>query len=39
MKTYEMRENWSKIKGHIYKITTTPAANNLILQDFVPNKS
>ena len=28
-----------KIKGYIYKITTTPAAKHLILQDLVPNKS
>ena len=28
-----------KIKGYIYKITTTPAAKYLILQDLVPNKS
>ena len=28
-----------KIKGYIYKIATTPAANYLILQDLVPNKS
>ena len=34
-----MRENWLKNKGYTYKITTTPAANYLILQDLVPNKS
>ena len=28
-----------KIKGYIYKITTTPAAKYLILQDLVPNKN
>ena len=34
---------WEKIgrkkKGYTYKITTTAAANYLILQDLVPNKS
>ena len=39
MKTHERRENWSKIKGYTYKITSTPAANYLILRDLVPNKS
>ena len=34
-----MREIGRTIKGYIYKITTTPAANYLILQDSVPNKS
>ena len=34
-----MRENGLKIKGFTYKITTTPAAYYLILQDLVPNKS
>ena len=39
MKTYERREIGRKIKGYTYKITSTPAANYLILRDLVPNKS
>ena len=39
MKTYEIRENWSKINGYTYKITSTSADNYLIQQDLVSNKS
>ena len=39
MKTYKIRENGRKIKAYTYKITSTPAANFLILQNLVPNKS
>ena len=28
-----------KLRRYTYKITSTPAANYLILQDLVPNKS